>query len=124
FSWDDGNRSLGSITTRRAANPGLTFEKMKSVNVGLEGSFFNNALFVEANWFTTRNSGQVVQRQSLYPAYMLMEMPYENYGETNYSGFGLGLEYTLRSGDFLMQVGANGMFATSKVVKTDELWLE
>ncbi len=121
FSWDD-TRSLASVTTSRAANPGLTFEKMKSINVGLEGSFLNNALFVEANWFTTRNSGEVVQRRGLYPSYMLTNIPFENYNETNYSGFNLGLEYTLNAGDFTMQVGANGMFATSKVVKRDELW--
>ncbi len=123
FSWDDGNRSLPSITTERAANPGLTFEKMKSVNVGLEGSFLNKALYVDVNWFTTRNAGQVVQRTSLYPAYIVTSIPFENYNETNYSGVSLGLEYTLRSGDFLMQVGANGMFASSKEVKKDELWL-
>lgn len=121
FSWDDGNRSLPTVTLQRAANPGLTFEKMKNVNIGFDSYLFKQALYLEANWFATRNSGQVVQR-TIYPSYLYNNIPFENYDETSYQGVELGANWTQTAGDFTLSLGANALYATSKVIQKDEIW--
>lgn len=121
YSWNDGVRSLPSITLLRAANPDLTFEKMKNVNLGLEGVFFNNAIHVDANLFVTRNSGQVVRR-TIYSAYLATNVPFENYEETQYYGAELGLTWSKSVGDFTIQLGANALYANSKAIKRDEVF--
>jgi len=121
FSWNDGGRSNGAIISQRAANPNLTFEKMKNINVGVEGYFFNNLLYVDANLFTTKNTGQLVQRTT-FPAYLYLNIPYENYNETSYTGGELGVVLTKSLGDLTIDLGANFLYASSKATVRSELW--
>ena len=120
FSWNDGGRSNGAIISQRAANPNLTFEKMKNINVGVEGYFFNNLLYVDANFFTTKNSGQLVQRTT-FPAYLYLNVPYENFNETSYTGAELGIILSKTVGDLSIDLGANFLYASSKATVRSEL---
>ena len=123
FSWGDQVRTLGIRQTliSRADNPNLTFEKMKNFNLGMEGYFFNNLIYLEANVFATRNSGIVVQR-SVYGASVGQNIPYENYNSTDYKGGEAGIRLSKNIGEFYLDLGANILIASSKVVKKDELW--
>jgi hypothetical protein len=123
FSWLDGTRSRPSTVISRSANPDLTFEKMKTINIGFEGYFFNNLLYLDANLFTTRNSGMVIRR-SIYAPYVGPFYPWENYNENGYTGGELGLVLSRSVGDFTIDIGANTLYSTSKIIKRDELWLE
>ncbi|MGC1240286.1 MAG: SusC/RagA family TonB-linked outer membrane protein [Chryseosolibacter sp.] len=121
FSWFDGARSNRETLINRSANPDLTFEKVKNLNLGLEGYFLNRAIYVDANVFTTRNSGQVVQR-TIYPGFISNYLPYENFNETGYTGAELGLIWSKALGDFSLDLGTNFLYVTSKEVKRDEVW--
>lgn len=121
YGWFDGNRSRQETVINRAANPNLTFEKMENLNIGMEGYFFNRSLHLDANVFTTRNSGQVVQR-NIYPGFISNYVPYENYNATGYTGGELGLIWSKSLGEVSFDLGANVMYSTSDVVKKDELW--
>lgn len=121
FSWFDGVRSNRETRITRAANSGLTFEKVHNLNLGAEGYFLNRSLLVDANIFTTRNSGQVVQR-NIYPGLVSDFVPYENYNATGYSGAELGMIWSKPLGELTMDLGVNFMYAASNIVKTDELW--
>ncbi len=121
FSWDDGQRSLATRTLIHAANEGLTFQKSKSFNFGLEGYFFNQALYFTANAFLTKRTGLVVQR-STYPNYVANNIPYENYNETDYKGWEAGLVWKLvNSKKAGFEIGANVLYSTSERTKVDEL---
>lgn len=122
YSWDDGKRSLASVYMLRAANPELTFEKMKNINLGVEGYFFNNSLYLDANIFINRNSGQVI-RSSNFPAFLSQNIPYENYNETAYRGAEMGISWTRKVGDFSLELAGNSLFSTSEVIRRDELYL-
>ncbi|MGV8094975.1 MAG: TonB-dependent receptor domain-containing protein [Mangrovibacterium sp.] len=98
------------------ANPDLTFEKMKNVNIGLEGCFFNQSLWLDANVFYTRNSGQVVRR-GIYAPYVGNLYPYENYETMDYKGAELGLNWTEQIGQFSFDLGANVLLSNSKAIK-------
>jgi hypothetical protein len=119
FSFADGNRggsgdNLRSVNLLRSDNYGLTFEKMKSANVGLEGYFFNNLLYVDANVFANRYDGQVVRRTAQYPSWIGNNNPYENYNVTDYWGGELGVTLQKNIGKFYMQLGGNLLYADSK----------
>ena len=121
FTWFDGARNNRETLINRAANPDLTFEKMKNLNLGVEGSFLNRQLYIDANLFTTQHSGQVVQR-SVYPGFLSNYVPYENYNATGYSGAELGLTWSKSLGEFSFDLGTNLLFSQSNVVKRDEVW--
>jgi hypothetical protein len=121
YAWNDGGRNNRETLISRSANPDLTFEKMKNLNLGVEGYFLNRSLYVEANAFTTRNSGQVVQR-TIYPGFVSNYVPYENFNETGYTGGELGLIWSKSLGEFSFDLGTNFLYATSSEVKRDEVW--
>jgi TonB-linked SusC/RagA family outer membrane protein len=123
YNWNDGLNSRTSAIPTRSANPDLTFEKMKSINIGFEGYFFDNLLYLDANLFSIRNTGQVIQRRNFYSSMIYNDLPYENYNETGYSGAELGLVLSRKVGDVSFDFGVNTLYATSKVLKRDELWL-
>ncbi len=121
FGWDEGLRSNRAVFSMRSDNPDLTFEKMKNINVGFEGYFFNSSLYAVANFFSTKNTGQLVQRTT-YPALLYLNVPYENYNETSYTGAELGLILSKTMGDFSFDLGTNFLYATSKAKVRDEIW--
>ncbi len=120
YSWNDGIRSLTTITINRAANNNLNFQKSKNFNLGVEGYFFGKRLVLDANTFLTNRTGLIVQR-STYPAYLANNIPFENYDETDYRGVEAGLVWKLGNKDLGLDIGANILYATSKRVKVDEL---
>ena len=120
FAWNDGSRTNRETIISRAGNPDLTFEKMKNLNLGMEGRFFNRALYVDANIFTSRNSGQVVQR-TIYPGLIARNRPYENYNATGYTGAELGLVWTKSFGELSVDLGTNFLYSKSNAVTVDEV---
>lgn len=123
FGWDDGQRSLTTITLNRATNKSLGFQKSKNLNVGLEGYFFNQKIQVDANLFFTRKSDLIVQRSS-YPVYLGNNIPYVNYDETDYKGVEAGLIYKLGKNDWGLDIGTNILYSTSERIKVDEVRAE
>lgn len=123
FSWNDvsGARSGELVTLMRSANPGLSFEKMKSINAGFEGYFFNRMLYAEGNFFTQRWTDQVVRRTDQYSAWIGNNSPYENYNSTGYTGGELGLKLSKSFGKFSFELGGNILHSTSKVIKYSEI---
>lgn len=119
--WNDGVRSLTQSIVERAANPNLTFEKVKNLNLGFEAYLMDKSLYLDANLFTTRKSGLVIQKSTL-PLYLGSYIPWENYNENGYSGGELGLVWSKSLGEITMDLGANFLYATSKVIKRDEIW--
>jgi len=119
--WNDGSRSLTQTVVERAPNSDLTFEKIKNLNIGFEGYFLGRSLYVDANLFTNRRSGIVIQRSTL-PAYLGAYRPFENYNENGYTGGELGLVWSKSLGEISMDLGTNFLYATSNMVKRDEIW--
>lgn len=124
FGWNDGGSSWnnGVVIVNGYANPDLTFEKVKNVNLGLESYLFNKSLFIDANLFYIKNSGIVVQRTGLYPAFLSDYIPYENYNANSYKGGELGINWLKTMGDFSVNLGTNLIYRTSNVDKRDEIY--
>ena len=124
FGWNDGNRSTSAIYSSRAGNPDLTFEKMKNLNIGMEGYLFDRSLYIDANLFSTRYSGQVIQRITYPDLLGYYNRPFENYNETAYRGGEMGISWTKALGELTFTVGTNLLIASSEITKRDEIWEE
>jgi TonB-linked SusC/RagA family outer membrane protein len=124
YTWYEGTRTRAGVIPINGGNSGLAFEKRNEINLGLESMLFKNRLSVNANFFTSAYSDQITRPQSIYPTYFTNFIPYRNFEKNTYKGLELGLSYGEHWGDFSMTLGANVLFATSKVKKKDELYSE
>ena len=125
YVWNDGVAGTNQPTTStQGANPDLTFPKRKEVNASLEGSFFNNLLALQATVFNTRMDGLPTQRFSQYPNYFSSFIPFVNHNADQRSGFDLMLNVNKKVGDVELSLGTNATYATSKVAKRDEIFVD
>jgi len=122
YSWYEGTWSNSGVVSTHGANSGLGYEKRKELNLGLEAILFDHQLSVDANVFTSVYSDQITQPQTKYPSFYTSFIPYENFDSNSYKGAELGLSYNKTIGDFSFTVGANALYATSKILKKDEVW--
>lgn len=119
---DEGGYGSQGYTFDHTANHNLKMEQMKNVNIGAEIGLLDKSLYVEANYFYTNYAGQIVKRQSAYPAFMSRLIPYENYNETTYNGLDLSLSYSKQFGDFRLTSRMNWLYTYSKVRRLDEFY--
>jgi TonB-linked outer membrane protein, SusC/RagA family len=122
FSSGDGTMSNRSVTTRVGVNKDLTFVKRKDLNVGLEALLFNQSLYLQATAFKNQMDGLLTQRTTLYPAYFNNFMPWENYNVNEYRGVEGQVNIHKKVGAFDLNLGATFTYATSEVIKRDELY--
>jgi len=125
FSWNDGVSASNQTTfSNQGANPDLTFPKRKEVNVSLEGSLFNDLISFQTTVFRNVMDGLATQRFSQYPNYFSTFIPYTNYNANQRTGVDLMLNVTKKVGNVELSLGTNATYATSKVSKRDELFVD
>lgn len=100
-------------------SPDLDFVRRNELDLGIEGYFFKN-LFLEASYFFSRITGDVVQVENTYPAYFGGSNLYLNYESSEYSGFDLGFQYTKKMADFTFGFGSNLVTYSSEELVVDE----
>lgn len=122
YSWYEGTRSRGGVVAQNGGNPNLAFEKRNELNIGFQSLLFGNRLSLDANVFTSLYYDQITRPQTIYPNYFSTFIPYRNFEDNSYRGAELGLSYRENWGDFRLVVGANMLYADSKVKKRDELY--
>ena len=123
-SWYWYETTWNNIGTRAryGPNPNLTWEQRKEMNLGLEGIFFNNLIFVDANVFTNQYYDQITRPTTKFPSFYSDFLPYDNFDNNAYKGAELGLTVNKTAGDLSYSIGGNFLYATSEVVKRDEIW--
>lgn len=122
YSWNENAWMTQGVRSSYGGNPDLGYEKRKELNFGIEGSFFNQMLSLDANVFTSDYYNQVTLVQTLYPSYYSNFIPYENFNENAYTGAEIGLTFNQKFGDFKVTLGANTLYSTSEVMKKDEVY--
>ena len=122
YSWFEGNWSNSGTISSNGGNSGLGYEKRKEINFGFEGVFFDHKLSVDANLFSSVYFDQITRTQTQYPSFYTDFIPYENFDSNSYRGAELGISYKQELGDLTIVAGANILYATSEVVKKDEIY--
>ncbi|MCE5345419.1 MAG: SusC/RagA family TonB-linked outer membrane protein [Bacteroidales bacterium] len=122
YFWLDGTWSGQGIVPSYGGNQQLGFEKREETNFGFDGLFFNKQLSFYTNVFKSVSSDIVTRSKTLYPSYYSSYVPYQNSDKNSFHGVELGLSINKSFGDFSFVIGANALYATSEVVKKDEIY--
>ncbi|MCK9412599.1 MAG: SusC/RagA family TonB-linked outer membrane protein [Prolixibacteraceae bacterium] len=124
YSWYEGSSTTlnQGVVSSHGVNSRLGFEKRNELNFGFEGILFDRQLSVDANFFTSVYYDQIIRPQTKYPSFYTTYIPYENFESNSYRGAELGLSYNRSFGDFSFIIGANALYADSKVLKRDEIY--
>ncbi len=93
----------------------LTWEKTKTYNVGLDASFFKNALQVTFDAFYKRTTD--ILQTPRYPGLFGTSVARANIGEMSNRGWELSIQYYLRTGEFNHNISFNIGDTKNKLLK-------
>lgn len=122
YAWNDGGWSNTGTISINGGNNSLGFEYREELNVGLEGILFNHKLSFDANVFTSVYADQITRPTTMYPSFYTEFIPYQNFDSNAYKGAELGLSFNQPIGNLKVVLGANVLYATSEVLKKDEIY--
>jgi TonB-linked SusC/RagA family outer membrane protein len=106
------------ITYGSVVNPGLTWEKALTYNVGFDVNYFKNWSTSAEYWF--RKSYDILgSRNAIMPTTFSLTMPSENYGQINAQGFDFSLGYRNPAGALDYYANLTMSYGWNKVIKKD-----
>lgn len=114
------------IDLTKLANPNITWETSKKMDIGLNAIFLKN-FNIELIYFSQKRSDILASRNASIPNTSGIVNPHgsgalvpdENLGKVNNSGFEATLGYS-HSGDFRYNISGNITYAKSKIIFKDE----
>lgn len=128
FYTQDNSYALGNPATSYTgmseaalANPSLTWEKAKKLNVGLDVSLLQDKLQFTAEYFNVRRSDLIMRRGTNASTIIGNTLPMQNIGASTYSGVEISADYHSRVGQLGYYVNANVSFIRSRVDNMDEV---
>lgn len=99
----------------------LGWEIEDKTNVGLDLSFFNRAIQIQADYFYNIRSAILLQRNTI-PGYAgFHEKPWQNYGRVRNQGVDASIDMMKQFGDWKISARGTFTFARNKVLEIDEL---
>ncbi|GAO41893.1 SusC/RagA family TonB-linked outer membrane protein [Flavihumibacter petaseus] len=131
YSFANNYVSGGSITPgidlTKLANPNITWEVAHKMDIGVEGTLFNN-LYFEFIYFRQKRSDILATRNASIPNVSGIVNPFgspslvpsENIGKVDNNGVEATLGYSNRKGKFQYGISGNITYAKSKIVFIDE----
>lgn len=113
--------SYGGYTVDRYANPDITWEVSTKYNLGLEASFFNDALKFQWDFFRDNRDNIYLTRQN-FPATAGLEATISgNVGKVNSQGVDGSIDFQhFFNNDFWLTGRANFTYSTNEYVELDE----
>lgn len=108
------NASQPRIATLGLANPALTWEEITLYNFGVEASFLQGRLRVEADVFYRNREGLLGQNLRDIPSTFGANLPLVNLNSRNNRGVELLVAYQQRIGDVRIDIAPNFTFARAK----------
>jgi len=121
---ENNQSSTRIINFIRVGNPNLKWERSAEFNIGAEGSFFNNKLKAEINYFQEKRTNII---GTLNSAYTTIIGPYTmpaNIGSVKNQGIDGFVSYGAKQGEFEYRVGLNFTVSKNKLLAWDEVVLE
>lgn len=116
-----GNALTGGLIPDVLPNPDITWEKTRTINIGLDSKFLSNKLSFNFDYFFKHSYDILGDRMQSLPTTFGAKMPAENYAVIDGHGWEVELEWNQRANnDFSYFVKGNLSFATNKVKVFDE----
>lgn len=108
------------FTPGRIGNPYITWEKVDTKNIGIEGTFWNQKLSFSVEYFNQYRKDILTPKQSSIPDYTGLTLPDQNIGEVKNQGFELMLNHRSKIGNVNYFIGGNLTFTKNKIIFFDE----
>lgn len=116
----DGNVQPG-IYEGSLANPNVTWETVKKLNVGFDATLWGGLLSITADYFKDKRSDILGSRNLSVPSLLGVGLPVENLSKVDNEGFEVVLGHKNSiSKNFSYNLGGNLTFARNKVIFIDE----
>lgn len=82
-----------TVLTPAAVNPDMTWERIRTLDLGFDAGFLNNELNVSFDWYVRRNMGMLVAGDEIIRYAGIASAPLENGGDLKTSGWELQIDY-------------------------------
>lgn len=116
------NNPLGAgIYDLQFENLTLGWEIEDKTNVGLDLSFFNRAIQIQADYFYNIRSAILLQRNTIPQYAGFHQNPWQNYGRVRNQGLDASIDMMKSFGDWKVSARGTFTFARNKVLEIDEL---
>ena len=99
----------------------LGWEIEDKTNVGLDLSFFNRAIQIQADYFYNIRSSILLQRNTIPQYAGFHQNPWQNYGRVRNQGLDASIDMMKSFGDWKVSARGTFTFARNKVLEIDEL---
>jgi TonB-linked SusC/RagA family outer membrane protein len=118
----DLNYYRNGISVNRYANPNITWEKSREINLGFDLSLFDSSLELIADIYRQNRTNILQTRSNLGPSLGLASVPSANTGEAMSEGIDLALSYQKQvNNNWFARLRSNFTYASSEVVDFDEV---
>ena len=113
--WVNGSNKVTQFNMPTLVSSSLSWERIRTIDVGLDLGFMNNSLTVGFDWFQRENRDMLAPAKVL-PDVLGADSPWENAGTLRTRGWELSVNWNHRFGDVDVYVNAN--LADAKAVVT------
>lgn len=114
-----GSSPQQTIASTGLSNPYITWESMKTYNVGLDVRFLG-CLSATFDLFYRKRTGMLANRQGSLPYSFGASLPAENINSQDNRGFELVLGYQKKFGDFNLNLSGNLSYSRAKWIHFEE----
>ena len=118
--WVDGNGANANRLTQynmpKLVSKSLTWERIRTTDIGLDLGFLNNELTVGFDWYQRENRDMLAPAQVL-PNSVGATAPYDNAGTLRTRGWELNLDWHHKFGEFNVYANFNLSDSKTKVTK-------
>ena len=104
----------------RIGNPDITWEKVDSKNIAIDGSLWNGLLSFTAEYFYQNRTDILTPKNASIPAYTGLILPDQNIGEVSNQGFEFMANHRNKVGSVNYYVGANFTYTKNTIKFFDE----
>lgn len=104
----------------RIGNPDITWEKVDSRNIAVDGTFWNGMLGFTAEYFYQNRTDILTPKQASIPYYTGLTLPDQNIGEVSNQGFELMLSHRNKVGNVAYNISGNLTYTKNKIKFFDE----
>ena len=119
YPWDNSYQGMGNTYLGRMATTGLTHEKAKKFNAGIDATLFGG-LDITLDGYYQRRSNIWVSTAGKYSSELGMDAPYEGDGIVDSWGWELGLDYNKQVGNWKFNLGGNFSYNRNEIKEQDE----
>jgi TonB-linked SusC/RagA family outer membrane protein len=116
----DNLASFGGYREGALGRPGITCEKTRKTDIGIDATFFNNHLSFSSDLFYEKTTGIILDLNTIPRMLGTANIPTGNAGTVENKGFEIQLEYDNHCGSFSYAASGNLSFARNKITDMQE----